>query len=147
MSKLNPHWVSFGVIEPFSLVWGALDLTPYLYMPPSLEKRLDTRAYVIEMKLRNFDERFRDDLYLLFDFCHRVDIAAGQTLFWAGHGFIFQSVGYAQEEAVIRGLLKESGIITTISGHLFSPFEGTKRLEPQTYPEFLAQVRRERANY
>lgn len=121
MSKRNPFWLR--QIPEYSLVWGALDLTPYLCGLPTANRDLARDWVSFEFYLHRVDEQLRIDLYLLFNQSHDM---RGNPMFYAGQGYRFEANAYSQNidaVPIVKGLLKESPVVTTIEGLLFHPLD------------------------
>lgn len=121
MPRLNPFWVSESVIDPFFLVWGALNLTPYLYGVPYAYKDTMSNWTKLDFELHRIDEQFRIDLYLMFNQSRDL---RGNIMFYAGQGYRFEAIGYSQSPEpvpIIKGLLAESPVTTRIEGILEHP--------------------------
>lgn len=120
MSKRNPFWLR--QIPEYSLVWGALDLTPYLYGVPSAYKDTMSNWTKLDFELHRIDEQFRIDLYLMFNQSHEL---RGTPMFYAGNGYRFEAIAYSQSQEaalpIIKGLLAESPVVTRIEGILKHP--------------------------
>lgn len=122
MSKRNPFWVLESIVDPFFLVWGALNLTPYLYGVPSAYKDTMSNWIKLDFELSRIDEQFRIDLYLMFNQSHEL---RGTPMFYAGNGYRFEAIAYSQSQdaalPIIKGLLAESSVTTRIEGVLKQP--------------------------
>lgn len=123
MSKRNPYWTLPSVLGEYQLVWGALDLTPYLYGLPQARRDTMSNWINFEFELYRFDEEFRIDLYLLFN--QSIE-NRGTPLFYGGQGHSFEAFSYSQSQdavPIIKGLLAESPVTTTIEGVLKHPLD------------------------
>ena len=121
MSKRNPFWLR--QIPEYSLIWGALDLTPYLCGLPTANRDTLRDWIEFEFYLHRIDAQLRIDLYLLFNQSHDI---GGNVMFYAGHGYRFDASSYSQSHDAVpmmKGLLAETPVVTTIDGLLFNPLD------------------------